>query len=179
MAEIKPLDLPKENPFVVEPEYFYPKEELQSIFAGYFSMLPRLSDILRRGITSPTSLPGYELLSKAAEEETKKLGSSFIGAGLGYTPQYVTGLRDIYGNMMRNVSDIFLERQLDLVKSLTGMYQMPMQLAGLTISPEVYVPSPTTTKVVQEEKREATAAEWLTAAATLIPVLAKILGLPI
>jgi hypothetical protein len=81
--------------------------------------------------------------------------------------------------MMRNVADVFLERQLDLVKALTGLYQLPMQLAGLTISPEIYVPSPTTTKVIQEEKREATAAEWLTAAATLIPVLAKILGLPI
>jgi len=176
MAEIKPLDLPKEKPFVVEPEYFYPKEELQSIFAGYFSMLPRLSDILRRGITSPTALPGYELLSKAAEEETKKLGSKFIGAGLGYTPQYVTGLRDIYGSMMRNVADVFLERQLDLVKALTGLYQMPMRLAELTISPEVYVPSPTTTRVIQEIKREETPLDWITAITSLSLLLAKILG---
>jgi hypothetical protein len=178
-SNIIPLGIPKDTPFVVEPEYFYPKKELQSVFANYFSMLPSISDILGRGITSPTSLPGYELLSKAAEEEANKLGAKFIGAGLGYTPQYVTGVRDIYGNMMRNVADIFLERQLELVKALTGLYQLPMQLAGLTISPEIYVPSPTTTKIVQEEKREATGAEWLMAAASVAPLLLKILGIPI
>ena len=181
VEETKITPLPweyRERPFVLEPTYIEPTYRLPEGLEGVLGYIPKLADILMAGIKSPTAIPGYHTLRRIAEEKARELEARYIGAGLGWTPHLMRGLRDIYGGMMTDLAEVLMGRQMELAGTLLKIpTTLGKWLAPEVIYPEIYVPYPRETKVIEEIKKEPTVVEWITAISSLLPAILKIAGL--
>lgn len=154
--------------WVVEPMWYFPPEARTFIStiqqqAPYTQMLAeRVADWLGLkggGGLAPVFLPGYSELERQVADTTRRLASKYIGAGVGYSTQFYSDLGDILRGFYREVADIYTGKVLDYAKLLASLsaaqYEPYLSILGLGrfISPDVYIPAPTTTtQIVKEEK---------------------------
>lgn len=164
-----PIERLSGGEIVVKPEWYFP-EELKTYLGGIGGRSDRLELLGSKlgewmglgygGGLSPVLLPGFGELVKTATTEAEKLASRFIGAGVGFTPQFRNMLLgDILRGFYREAMDIYLSRLLELGKLLTEVEKakraglLDILGFGKLAMPEVYIPAPTeTTQIVKEEK---------------------------
>jgi len=179
VEETKITPLPweyRERPFVLEPTYIEPTYRLPEGLEGVLGYIPKLADILMAGIRSPTAIPGYHTLRRIAEEKARELEARYIGAGLGWTPHLMRGLRDIYGGMMTDLAEALMGRQMELAGTLLRIPTMLGKwLTPEVIYPEIYVPAPSETKVIEEIKKEPTTYDWLALGVSVVSTIAQLL----
>lgn len=156
---------------VVEPEWKMP-----DIATSLYSQIPKpqttvpwgdIGMLLYSQYLSPVRyLPEYETLSELARQEALKAGSRFIGAGVGYTPEFGRILSNLYSDMMGQITETLLSRRLDLAKALAEQQRLALQARELALEPyklqlatlglgkflypEIYVPGVAEQKIIQE-----------------------------
>lgn len=125
------------------PEMKSEYERLKStdLFGKDISRTQNLYDILL-GKMNSSVIPGADIFKKVAEDETNRLLSRFIGSGIGLTPQFASGIGNIYSDMMSRAVDSWLSRQIDFGKLLAGIssdisgirtrqYELPLSVLNM------------------------------------------------